>query len=90
MILGFNDDGYLPPGIHSATLEEISARFGQAVHGENLCDGSQLGSEGNGGSYLVSIENRRQLENTRMKLQELEQTYLKRSKCPPGTSTFEN
>lgn len=24
----FNDDGYLPPGIHSATLDEITERFG--------------------------------------------------------------
>ena len=24
-----NDDGYLPPGIHPATVEEIAARFGQ-------------------------------------------------------------
>ena len=29
MIPDFNDDGYLPPGIHRATLEEIVARFGQ-------------------------------------------------------------
>jgi len=29
MIPGFNEDGYLPPGIHAATLDEISARFGQ-------------------------------------------------------------
>ncbi len=29
MIPHFNDDGYLPPGIHPATLEEIAARFGQ-------------------------------------------------------------
>src|SRR5216683_3821255 len=29
MIPEFNDDGYLPPGIHCATLEEIAARFGQ-------------------------------------------------------------
>ncbi|MBI4606843.1 MAG: hypothetical protein HY721_33170 [Planctomycetes bacterium] len=29
MIPPFNDAGYLPPGIHSATLEEIAARFGQ-------------------------------------------------------------
>jgi len=29
MIPDFNDDGYLPPGIHQATLEEIAARFGQ-------------------------------------------------------------
>ncbi len=28
MIPPFNDDGYLPPGIHPATLEEIAARFG--------------------------------------------------------------
>ena len=29
MVPGFNEDGYLPPGIHAATLEEISTRFGQ-------------------------------------------------------------
>jgi hypothetical protein len=29
MIPEFNDDGYLPPGIHPATLEEIAVRFGQ-------------------------------------------------------------
>jgi hypothetical protein len=29
MIPYLNDDGYLPPGIHQATLEEIAARFGQ-------------------------------------------------------------
>ncbi len=29
MIPAFNDDGYLPAGIHRATLEEIAARFGQ-------------------------------------------------------------
>jgi hypothetical protein len=29
MIPEFNDDGYLPPGIHPATLEEVAARFGQ-------------------------------------------------------------
>jgi hypothetical protein len=23
----FDDNGYLPPGIHSATLDEIAARF---------------------------------------------------------------
>jgi hypothetical protein len=28
MIPHYNDDGYLPPGIHPATLEEIAARFG--------------------------------------------------------------
>jgi hypothetical protein len=29
MIPEFNDDGYLPPGIHPSTLEELDARFGQ-------------------------------------------------------------
>lgn len=28
MIPDFTDDGYLPPGIHQATLEEIEQRFG--------------------------------------------------------------
>ena len=27
MIPEFNDEGYLPPGIHRATLEEIASRF---------------------------------------------------------------
>ena len=29
MIPVFNADGYLPPGIHPATLEEVAARVGQ-------------------------------------------------------------
>ncbi len=29
MIPSFNENGYLPPGIHPANLEEIAARFGQ-------------------------------------------------------------
>lgn len=29
MIPQFNDEGYLPAGIHLATLDEIAARFGQ-------------------------------------------------------------
>jgi hypothetical protein len=28
MIPAFEDNGYLPPGIHRATLDEIEARFG--------------------------------------------------------------
>ena len=28
MIPAFNDDGYLPEGVHRATLEEVAARFG--------------------------------------------------------------
>ena len=30
MIPPFNSSGYLPPGIHQATLDEIDARFGQS------------------------------------------------------------
>ncbi|MBN2296055.1 MAG: hypothetical protein JXM70_26725 [Pirellulales bacterium] len=29
MIPTLNDEGYLPPGLHQATVEEISARFGR-------------------------------------------------------------
>ena len=29
MIPPFDDDGYLPPGLHTATLDEIEARFGR-------------------------------------------------------------
>jgi hypothetical protein len=29
MIPAFDEHGYLPPGIHQATLDEIAARFGQ-------------------------------------------------------------
>jgi len=29
MIPGFDDNGYLPPGVHPATLEEIAQRFGE-------------------------------------------------------------
>lgn len=29
MIPAFDDHGYLPPGIHVATLEEVAARFGR-------------------------------------------------------------
>jgi hypothetical protein len=29
MIPDCNDDGYLPPGIHPATLDQIAARFGR-------------------------------------------------------------
>lgn len=30
MIPAFDDQGYLPPGIYPATLEEVDARFGQS------------------------------------------------------------
>ena len=29
MVPGFNEHGYLPPGVHGATLEEVADRFGQ-------------------------------------------------------------
>ncbi len=29
MISAFNDHGYLPPGVHVATLDQVAARFGQ-------------------------------------------------------------
>ena len=29
MIRSFDENGYLPPGVHAATLDEIAARFGQ-------------------------------------------------------------
>jgi hypothetical protein len=29
MIPAFNDQGYLPPGVHLATIEEVAVRFGQ-------------------------------------------------------------
>jgi hypothetical protein len=29
MIPDYNDNGYLPPGIHRATVEEMATRFGQ-------------------------------------------------------------
>ena len=29
MIPPFNENGYLPPGIHKASLEEIAERFGR-------------------------------------------------------------
>jgi hypothetical protein len=29
MVPPFNDDGYLPPGLHPADLDEIEARFGR-------------------------------------------------------------
>jgi hypothetical protein len=34
-------------------------------------------TEGNAGGYRMTIENRRQLENTRLKLEELERLYAK-------------
>jgi hypothetical protein len=42
----FNDDGYLPPGIDPATLEEIAVRFGTESElrqvQRNRCAGSSI------------------------------------------------
>jgi hypothetical protein len=39
MIPPFNRDGNLPPGVHDATLEEITNKFGGTVHRQNLIKG---------------------------------------------------
>jgi hypothetical protein len=62
MIPLFDDQGYLPPGIHQATLEEIETRFGRE-------------SEGHVGDHPMTLRNRRELENTRAKLRLLEDRY---------------
>jgi hypothetical protein len=36
LIPPLNEHGYLPPGVHQATLEEIEARFGSAAEREEL------------------------------------------------------
>jgi hypothetical protein len=56
-----NDDGYLPAGFIPMTFRNRP----------------KPGSQGNVGGLLMSIENRRQLENTRAKLRELEQLITK-------------
>src|SRR5262245_18795270 len=53
-----------------------------AVHREYLCHRPRLDAQGDGGGLPMSIENRRQLENTRRKLQELEQLYTKTRQGP--------
>src|SRR5258708_39716634 len=53
-----------------------------AVHREDLCDRPKPGIQGHGRGVPMSIENRRQMENTRLKLQELEQLYAKTQQGP--------
>ncbi len=43
MIAPFDEDGYLPPGIHSATWQEICARFGTNNHRKELLIGLKSG-----------------------------------------------
>lgn len=88
MIPACNDEGYLPPGIHPATLEEIAARFGQEselrrVQTESLRWLVELARRGRCKDCRpMSIENRRQLDNARTKLAELEQLYEKKRQEP--------
>lgn len=37
MIPGFNEDGYLPPGIHKCMLEELLSRFGHGGEEREAC-----------------------------------------------------
>ncbi len=50
MLPAFNDDGYLPPGIHQATLDEAEARFGAkpscVVCRWSRCAGSSIWRDG--------------------------------------------
>jgi hypothetical protein len=87
MIPDCNDDGYLPPGIHPATLDQIAARFGQEseLRQAQMESLRWLGSEGNGGGRPMTIDSRQQLENTRLKLQELEQLYLETKQGPASS-----
>jgi hypothetical protein len=50
MIPPFEDNGYLPPGIHPATLEEVEARFG--------CDSDLRGAQIQSLRWLVEIVRR--------------------------------
>ncbi len=54
MIPPFEDNGYLPPGIHRATMDEIEARFG----GESKLRRVQMGSL----RWLVGLANRAGVE----------------------------
>ncbi len=163
MIPEFDDDGYLPPGIHLATVEEIDTRFGEAselrrvqmeslvwmiglaqragakriiingsfvtdkmepndvdcvlligegfphdesaeaelvggipfinlelvdeeafknVHRDNFRNRSESDSEGNDRGVAMTIENQRQLENTKSKLRKLEELYASKEQQP--------
>lgn len=39
MLPSFMDNGCLPPGVHSASWEEVAKRFGGSAHRERLLDG---------------------------------------------------
>jgi hypothetical protein len=45
MLPPFNQQGFLPPGIHPATFAEVAARFGTTQHRQNLLDGLKRGLE---------------------------------------------
>ena len=50
MIPPFEDNGYLPPGIHPATLEEVEAQFG--------CDSDLRGAQLQSLRWLIEIVRR--------------------------------
>jgi len=45
MIPDLDDTGFLPPGVHVATLEEIEARFGASAHRQHLFRGFRTAAE---------------------------------------------
>ena len=61
MMPAFDERGYLPPGIHGATLDEVADRFGQETELRKV----QMES--------LTIVNPSQLENARGKLKLLEE-----------------
>jgi hypothetical protein len=83
------DERGWPLGYFEKTFGSIDDdSFGRPPQGElprsveNLRDRPKPGSQGNNGDSPMSIENRRQLENTRTKLQELEQLVTKTEQTP--------
>ena len=59
MIPDFNHEGYLPPGIHLATIDEIAARFGQEselrkVQMESLVWAIELGQRAGVERFVVN------------------------------------
>jgi len=73
MVPPFQSGGYLPPGIHRASLDEIEARFGQ---------GSELRKVQMESLRWLAEKDEREVEVTREKLRSLEARYLAVSQNP--------
>ena len=98
MIPPFDDSGFLPPGVHPATLKEIEARFGREselrrVQMESVRWMVDLAIRAGvqrivlNGSFVTDIiamklQSVHELENTRRKLRELEEEYEAAMKRP--------